>query len=62
MRGKKGGEMLSEGLAPWSLSSFCVCLQEPSLVVHYGKETCFVLFDVVCLMHVVKDGVLKRYC
>ena len=39
MRGKKGGEMSSEGLAPWSLS--CLRRFEPSLVVHYGKETLF---------------------
>ena len=60
MRGKKGGEMLSEGLAPWSRGAchVCVCflqacVQEPSLVVQYGKETLFyfvltLLFDACC--------------
>ena len=51
--------MLSEGLAPWSREAchVCVCLwacvQEPSLVVQYGKETLFyfvltLLFDACC--------------
>ena len=52
--------MLSEGLAPWSRGAchVCVCflqacVQEPSLVVQYGKETLFyfvltLLFDACC--------------
>ena len=45
MRGKKGG-MLSED---WRRGAchVCVCSQEPSLVVHYGKETLFRFIDVV---------------
>ena len=53
MRGKKGGEMLSEGLRMFTGAISGRSLWQGNLVV---------LFDVVCLMHVVKDGVLKRYC
>ena len=61
MRGKKGGEMLSEGLAPWSLS--CLCMFTGAISgrsVWQGNFVSFCLtslFDTCC-----EVWVLKRYC
>ena len=62
MRGKKGGKMLSEGLAPWSLS--CLRMFAGAISGRSLWQENLVSFHLTSLflMRVVKDWVLKKYC
>ena len=55
MRGKKGGAMLSEGLAPWSLS----CLRMFTGFVFRGICACVAIGPEIGVHRVLAQGLIR---